>query len=319
MAAMVRSRRLVLPSGLTLHGLEWGTDDPALDHTVLLLHGFLENAWAWEETVAAGLLGRFHLVAADFRGHGDSDRVGPGGNYGFSDHLADLHELIPLVARQRLSIVGHSMGGAVGGLYAGVQPDRISRLAILEGTGLPKPAWAGPARVARWLQERERVRERPQRNYATLEEAAARLRERERVRERPQRSYATLEEAAERLRQNDPLLRKELALRLAEKGTVRGTDGRLRFKHDPRLAAGRPCGFDVEMARRFWAEVRCPILIVEGDRSELRLPTEEAQRRWSAFPKWKSVLLPEAGHMMQRHQPEALARILLEFLTEAPG
>jgi len=287
-----RSRRVLLPSGLGAHVLEWGADEPALDHSVLLLHGFLENAWAWESTVEAGLHRRFHLVSVDFRGHGDSDRVGLGGEYHLADYLGDLHDLIPLVVRKRLSIVGHSLGGAVAGLYAGAAPERISRLALLEGTGLPQPG-GGPERATRWLRERERVRTKPQRSYAGVEEAAARLCE------------------------TDPSLRRELALHLAEKGTAVGPDGRRRFKHDPRLTAGRPCAFDPEQARLFWAKVACPFLILEGERSEIRLSEEEGRRRWSSFPDWRHVVLPDASHMMQRDQPQALAAVLLEFLSES--
>ena len=286
-----RSRRVLLPSGLGSHFLEWGAEEPALDHTVLLLHGWLENAWAWEATAEAGLAGRFHLISVDLRGHGDSDRVGAGGEYHLADYIADLHDLIPLVARGRLSLVGHSLGGAIAGLYAGAFPQRISRLALLEGTGLPRPG-GGPGRVTRWLQKRERVRERPQRSYNGVEEAAARLRE------------------------TDPPLRPALALRLAEKGTAPGSDGRLRFKHDPMLTAGHPCAFDGEHARLFWANVACPVLILEGAESATRLSEEEGRRRWSSFPSWRHAVLPDAGHMMQRHQPEALAAVLLEFLGE---
>jgi len=292
-----RSRRIPLPSGLVSHLLEWGHDTPALDHTVLLLHGVLENAWAWEAAAEAGLVGRFHVVSLDLRGHGDSDRVGTGGDYHLGDYVADLHDLIPLVARKRLSIAGHSLGGAIAGLYAGTCPDRIFRLALLEGTGLPQPG-GGPARVAQWLRDRDRVRARPQRSYAGVEEAAARLRE------------------------SDASLRPDLALRLAEKGTMRGDDGRLRFKHDPRLTAGRPWAFDPELARLFWANVTCPVLIVEGERSEIRLSEEEGRRRWSSFPSWRHVVIPGAGHMMQRDQPDAVARLLVEFLGDgdaAPG
>jgi pimeloyl-ACP methyl ester carboxylesterase len=287
------ARRIPLPSGLSLNVVEWGGDGP-LDHTVILLHGFLENAWAWEETVESGLAGRFHIVSVDLRGHGDSDRVGPGGDYYFPDYLADLHDLMPLVARARLSLVGHSMGGVVAGYYAGISPDQVSRLALLEGTGLPNPPKLGaPERVARWF-SRRRI-----------------------VRGRPQSSYASVEEAADRLRKSDPTLRPNLALRLAERGTSLGPDGRRRFKHDVRLTAGRACALDVEHLRVFWKRVTCPVLLVEGERSEIRLPPEEAQRRWSAFARHRSVVLPEAGHMMQRDQPAALARLLVEFLSEA--
>jgi pimeloyl-ACP methyl ester carboxylesterase len=287
-----RSRRVPLPSGLTCHLLEWGAEEPDLDHTVLLLHGFLENAWAWEETVEAGLADRYHVISMDLRGHGDSDRVGAGDSYHLADYVADLDELIPLVARKTLSLVGHSLGGVIAGFYACACPIPLHRLVLMEGTGLPQPSPGGPARLVRWLSERRRVRERPQRSYARMDEAAARLIER------------------------DPALRPALALRLAEKGTVLGPDGRRRFKHDPRLAAGRPCAFDVDLAMRYWAEVSCPVLLVEGERSEIRLPAAEAHRRWSAFPRWRSAVLPGAGHMMQRDQPQALAGVLAEFLEK---
>lgn len=288
-----RSRHVALPNGLRAHVLEWGSEASALEHTVLLLHGFLENAWAWESTVEAGLAGAYHVVSVDFRGHGDSDRVGTGGEYHISDYMGDLHDLIGLIARRRVSLVGHSLGGAVAGLYAGAIPDdRVFRLALLEGTGLPNPG-GGPGRATRWLRQREHIRARPQRSYANLEEAAARLRE------------------------TDPALDPELALRLAEKGTALGDDGRRRFKHDPRLTAGRPCAFDPDHAMLFWAEVRCPVLIVEGEKSEIRLSEPEGRRRWSVFKDWRHVVVKDAGHMIQRDQPQAVAKLLRDFLSEA--
>src|SRR5258708_24340203 len=105
-----RSRRVLLPSGLSSHFLEWSTEEPALDHTVLLLHGWLENAWAWEATAEAGLAGRFHLISVDLRGHGDSDRVGAGGGDHLPHYLAHLHHLVPVVARGRPSLLHHPVG-----------------------------------------------------------------------------------------------------------------------------------------------------------------------------------------------------------------
>ncbi len=286
-------RRIALPSGLGIHILEWGGGETALEHTVVLLHGFLENAWAWEETVESGLAGHFHVVSVDLRGHGDSDRVGVGGNYHFPDYLADLHELIPLVRRARVSLVGHSMGGFIAGFYAGVSSQALERLVIMEGTGLPgKGPWDDPLpeRVSRWLRRRADVQARPQSSYASIAEAAARL------------------------QRTDPTLRPELAQRLAEKGTRPGPDGRLRFKHDPRLTVGVVSDFDLEQAATIWSQITCPVLLIEGERSGIRLPEAEARRRWAAFRQHRSIVLPDAGHLMQRDQPQALARHLAEFL-----
>ena len=40
-------RRLALRTGLSYHLLEWGKA-AATDHTVLLVHGFLDFAWGWD-------------------------------------------------------------------------------------------------------------------------------------------------------------------------------------------------------------------------------------------------------------------------------
>ena len=169
MTATPVSRRIKLATGLTYHLLEWGGDDAALTHTVVLVHGFLDYAHTWEDTVAAGLGGRFHLVAPDLRGHGDSDRVGAGGYYHFMDYLADLHEVIAQLGRQRVSLVGHSMGGSVVGYYAGSFPARIHRLAMLEGLGPPEPEQVSfPERVRTWLDAWARVQKLPPRRYKSL-------------------------------------------------------------------------------------------------------------------------------------------------------
>ena len=107
-----QSRRMSLSTGLRYHFLEWGGDDPTLDHTVVLIHGFLDLSWTWEAVAAAGLAGKYHLVAPDLRGHGDSDRVGAGGYYHFMDYLADLQDLIDQVGRKHVSLVGHSPRGS---------------------------------------------------------------------------------------------------------------------------------------------------------------------------------------------------------------
>ncbi|HLU66115.1 MAG TPA: alpha/beta hydrolase [Kofleriaceae bacterium] len=285
------SRSLQLGTGLRYHVLEWGGDRPDLDHTVVLLHGFLDLAWSWEPTVRAGLAGRFHIVAPDLRGHGDTDWVGPGGTYHFLDYMADVEEIVGALGRARVSLVGHSMGGSVAAYYAGSRPERVHRLALLEGLGPPESSESTPDKVRSWL------------------DAWARLRA------RPVRTYATVEEAAERLRARDPLLAPELALELARRGTRAQPDGRLRFKHDPLHAIPAPTPFRTAVAAEFWSRVRCPVLLVDGAESPFRFMGEEAERRARFLPAPERAVIAGAGHMMQRHQPATLADILLSFLS----
>lgn len=285
------SREADLGTGLRAHWLEWGADDAGLDHTVLLLHGFLDSSWGWARAVRAGLAGRFHVVAPDLRGHGDTGWIGPGGYYHFIDYLSDVDEVARRVARGRLSVVGHSMGGSVAAYFAGTFPERVHRLALLEGLGPPETPGEVPERVRVWLDAWRRVRERPARSYADVDEAAARL------------------------RAHDPLLDADLALELAERGTRVDADGRRRFKHDPIHATTGPTPFRVDYAAQFWRRITCPVLVVEGERSVFRAAADEVDRRLGHFASFERALVPGAGHMMQRHQPAALAAILAAFLT----
>jgi pimeloyl-ACP methyl ester carboxylesterase len=278
---------VALRTGITLHCLEWNA--AASDHTVLLVHGFLDHAWAWED-VGARLAHRWHVLAPDMRGHGDSDRVGAGGYYHFMDYVADLAALVDACARPRLSLVGHSMGGGIVGYYAGTLPERVASAAFLEGLGPPDQPME-PARVAAWIKGWAKVAAGP-----------------------VQRRYPTIQAAAERLIANDPRLPSPLALHLAERGTRENPDGTRSFKHDPLHLTTGPYGFSAETAERFWRRITCPVLLVEGDASSFRLSPEERDRRHGCFPDHRHVVLPDAAHMMHRDQPGALAAALVEHL-----
>jgi pimeloyl-ACP methyl ester carboxylesterase len=284
---------VALATGLRYHVLEWGADDPSLDHTVVLVHGFLDLAWGWEATVRAGLAGRFHLVAPDMRGHGDSDRVGAGGYYHFMDYLADLHDLIAQRGRARVSIVGHSMGGSVASYYAGTHPQRVHRLALLEGLGPLEMSMSAPERIATWTEHWRRTLQAPVRRHASIDEAA------------------------ERLRAHDPLLDAGLARELARHGTrpTGDPDGSVCFKHDPVHVTLGPYPFRVDIAAEFWRRITCPVLLVDGGGSALRHAPEEQARRRAHFADHRTEVLQGAGHMMQRHQPAALAALLADFLA----
>ena len=288
------SRRVPLRTGLAYNVLEWGA--AGAEHTVLLVHGFLDFAWGWDAVARRLAAAGLHVLAPDMRGHGDSDRVGAGGYYHFMDYVADLHEVVRLCACSRLSLVGHSMGGGISAYYAGVFPERLAHLAVLEGVNAPEHPME-PSRAAAWIAGWTGLAERTAASGKS-------------------RAYASLEAAAERLRKNDPRLDPALALWLAERGTRRRADGSIEFKHDPLHVTVGPYGFSVDVATRFWRRITCPTLIVDGAESAFRLAPAEAERRYGAFAQARRAILPGAAHMMQRHQPDALADLLLDFVRE---
>ncbi len=282
-----RSRHIALTNGLAYHVLEW---DGGGDHTVVLVHGFLDLAWAWDAVATRLAAGGYHVIAPDLRGHGDSDRVGAGGYYHFFDYVADLDEVVARCGRTQVSVVGHSMGGSVGAYWAGTRPERVARLALLEGIGPPETTASVPQRTATWIDAWRRARSEPPKVLASVEEAAARI------------------------RKYDALLDPADALRLAEHGTRAVPDGVI-WKHDPLHLTAGPYLYRVDVAESFWRRVTAPVLYLEGARSMLRLPDPEVDRRLAVFPSARRVTIADAGHALQRHQPERVAAALLEHLA----
>ena len=127
----------------------WGS--PAAS-PVFLLHGWADTGMSFQ-FLADAMPDEWCLIAPDWRGFGDSDWNGQG--YWFPDYLADLDVLIETLAGDRnYSLAGHSMGGNVVLLYAGIRPARISHVVSLEQFGLPdsNPETA-PVRYAQWLDQ----------------------------------------------------------------------------------------------------------------------------------------------------------------------
>jgi pimeloyl-ACP methyl ester carboxylesterase len=283
------SKRIELDTGLHYQFLEW--DESQSQHTVVLVHGFLDFSGGWKATVNAGLYQGFHVVAPDMRGHGDSDRIGPGGYYHFFDYVADLRSFIEKVGRDKVSLVGHSMGGSIAGYYAGSFPEELASLVLMEGMGPPNDTTPPPDRVRQWVRHWKR--------------AAG----------RSPRLYKDVAEAAEKLRSRDKRLSSELALDLATTGTRLLESGERVFKHDPLHLSLGPIGFSTDVAETFWRRITCSVLLVDGAKSNLNHTPEERERRRAFLPDPQVVVMPDAGHMMQRHQPAELSRILLEFLS----
>ena len=282
-----RSRRLALPTGLGYHVLEWGP--ASADTTVVLVHGFLDLAWTWED-VAARLARRYHVIAPDLRGHGDSDWIGPGGYYHFFDYVPDLDGVIARCARGRLAVVGHSMGGTVSTYWCGARPERVAKLALVEGLGPPEVTLPIPERTAKWIDAWAEARATGPRVMASADDAVARL------------------------RRFDPLLSVDSARRLVAHGTD-AVPGGLSWKHDPLHLTAGPYLYRRDTAAQFWSKITCPVLCVDGGASRLRIPDAEATARMACFKDARREVVANAGHAVQRHQPDALCELLEAFLA----
>ena len=94
--------------GLRLHFTDWGNPSAP---PLILIHGSLDHSRSWDQ-LAQALRTKFHVIAPDLRGHGDSDWA-TGSSYSQADHVYDLTCLVKSEGFEKVTIVGHSMGGKV--------------------------------------------------------------------------------------------------------------------------------------------------------------------------------------------------------------
>ena len=102
--------------------------------TIVLLHGFTSNKEAWLET-AKLLTPHFHVIIPDLPGWGESSRV-EGASYNIDAQAARLNTFVQALHLSNFVLVGHSMGGAIAGVFAAEHPDAGVELALVDSFGL---------------------------------------------------------------------------------------------------------------------------------------------------------------------------------------
>jgi len=277
--------------GLRYHVRTWGEPDAP---PLVLLHGWMDVSASFQFLVDA-FEARWYVVAPDWRGFGLTEWSRD--PYWFPDYYADLDALLDRFAPGRpVHLVGHSMGGNVACVYAGLRAARIARLVSLEGFGMgrTRPQDA-PDRYVRWLDE--------------LGEPAG------------FRPYRSFDEVAGRIRRNSPHIAPERAAFLARHWARETAPGVVELTSDPKHKLANPVLWRLEEQIACWQRVTAPTLWVQGSETRARqwlkdTPAEFAERT-AAFRDFRHAMLAEAGHMMHHDQPERLARILEDFLRPA--
>jgi pimeloyl-ACP methyl ester carboxylesterase len=274
--------------GLRYHVRRWGPPDAP---KVFLLHGFLDCSATWAD-VGLGLTPQFQVIAPDMRGFGESEWTNT--DYWFPDYVGDLESIVNQVAPDEpLRLVGHSMGAQIASLYAGLRPDRVRKLVILDGLFLPDmPPETAPKRFRKWLDE---LLDLPQQKY-----------------------YASFEELAARVRKNHPQLTVERSLFVARGWGRVEKDGRIGLCADPMHRMNGPGLYKSAESQAIWREIKAPTLFIDGGKSwaAKAISKEEKTLRRASFRMMQETTIAEAGHMLNFDAPAETAKAIGDFLAE---
>ena len=225
--------RFLTVNGIRLHYLDWGGEGK---QPFVMLHGISRVAHQFDH-LAPFFRDKYRVLAIDMRGHGDSG-WSPEGAYLVEDYVKDLEAFVDQLQLRNLVLLGNSTGGRVVQVYAGLHPDRVSRL-ISEDVGPERPSDIAASFARQVAQEAN--------GWASEAELLAVLRKSNA--KTPEPILASYAHYASKVRE----------------------DGRVVWKRDPNLAKG----FVVTELWRYVRDIRCPVIYVLGGASRIVPPATQ--------------------------------------------
>lgn len=272
-----------------LHYVDWGNSEAP---PLILVHGARDHCRSWD-WVAQDLRNDWHVIAPDLRGHGDS-AWSPEGNYNMMSFTYDLTQLIHQLNLAPVSIVAHSLGGAISLRHTALFPDTVTKLVAIEGLGPP------PALLAQWAAKSlaERLRE-----WISDKRAAS---------GRSPRRYKSLEEAYERMKNENNYLSSEQASHLTKHGISQNEDGTFSWKFDNYLHVMSPLEALREDLPTLWGSISCPTLLLYGADSWASNPLEDGRADY--FNNARVEVYEKAGHWLHHDRTDKFIADVRAFL-----
>lgn len=276
---------------LRLHYVDWGNEGAP---PLLMVHGGRDHCRNWD-WVAQRLRDRYHIIAPDLRGHGDSEWA-VGGTYGLMDFVADIAQLVHQKKLAPVTILSHSLGGNISLHYAGLYPESVARMVAIEGLG-PSP---------KMLEKRrdKPIQDRLTDWVDTLRKLSA----------RSPRKYPTLEDALSRMQEENPHLSAEQARHLTIHGSAQNEDGTYSWKFDNYVRAFSPLHLSPKQTYALYARISCPVMLVRGTESWASDPVQDG--RASHFANARVENVEGAGHWVHHDQLETFMELTESFLGE---
>jgi pimeloyl-ACP methyl ester carboxylesterase len=271
----------------------WGWGDPS-DPLVLCLHGAYDHGRMFDGLAPRLAAMGYHVVAIDFRGHGDSGPLDTG--FAWTLIHVDTALLIRRLGGGPVGFVAHSFGGGQAGGVAAVWPESVRWIVNIDGLGPPRAALVPPDQIS------DAVRQ----SFTRTDRALL----------SPRRPWVSIEEMATRRQRNNPRLPDDWVLHLARHG-ARQVEGGWVWKADPMFGIGTPSEFNVEMLEAEMRRVQCPVMVLTGDQDDTwrELTDEELAARieWLGA---RHEVVAGTGHYVHIEDPDATMQHIESFLSE---
>jgi len=265
--------RYATVNGLRIHYLDWGMEGK---QPLIMLHGIGRVAHTFDH-IAPHFAAKYHVIAVDMRGHGDS-AWDPKGGYLVEDYTKDIEGLAEQLHLRNIVIWGNSTGGRVAQVFAGMHPELVAAV-ISEDVGPERPREIADGFTSRLKQEDEK-------GWASEDDLLASLK-------------------APNSRTPDEILRA-----YAHYGSKARPDGRIIWKRDPAIGNG----FVPTELWRFVRQIKSPIIYILGGRSTIvPAPTQEELKR--TLPQAQIVTIPGVGHYPSEENSKEFLAIADRFLS----
>lgn len=282
-------REIRLPGGRgELAALRFGDPDGP---KVLALHGWLDNAASFVPLAAT--LEAFDVVALDLPGHGASAHRAAGYDYVYVDWLHDILDALDALGWARAHLLGHSMGATLASTLAAAAPERVAKLALVEGLG----PLGGPAESA----------------ATRLREAVAARRALDTRRDDAPRVIKDLDTAIAARLQATPM--READARLIVERNLQAAPAGWSWRSDPRLRLPSSTRLPEAAIRAILHAIDAPTLLVAAEPSPPYFPPSLRAERLACL-RDATLHVLEGGHHVHMERAPEVGALLRDFFAD---
>ncbi|XP_055763274.1 serine hydrolase-like protein isoform X1 [Salvelinus fontinalis] len=280
-----------------IRGKVWGPDR---GRPILCLHGWADNCGTFN-TLIPLLPKEWKYVAVDMAGHGLSSHRPPGVFYSFPAYMADIRRVIGALQWKRFSIIGHSMGGNVAGMFSALYPEMVESVVLLDSYGfLPTDA---------------------KELHTVMRQGFEGMLEFEKKKDEKKEKVYTYENALMRLLAANPSLSEQSAHILLERGLAQ-VEGGVVFTRDFRINLKNVVRVSLEQSLELQSRIQARVLVVLAEEGFEKMFSEPQQKTFTStllqgYKDQRGMVVNVPGdHHVHLNTPETVAQIVTDFLQE---